>query len=115
MIFGILVVIHVIVCLLLIVVVLLQASKGGGLSGAFGGMGGAAQTMFGGRGTATFLSKATTFLAAAFFVVCLSLVFTSKMGKPTSVTQEEMKRKPAPSAQGNRLPSVPDQPPASQR
>ncbi len=107
MLFAILIVLHVIVCALLIVVVLLQSSKGGGLSGAFGGVGGAAQTMFGGRGTATFLSKATTILAALFFVVCLGMVFASGANKPTSVVQEELKRKPT-SSQGNQLPKVPD-------
>ncbi len=68
--------IHVIVCFSLIVVVLLQSSKGGGLAGAFGG-GGGGQTIFGGQETATFLSKATTYLAVLFMVLSLSLAFLS--------------------------------------
>ncbi len=75
MLFNIFVVIHVITCFLLIVVVLMQSSKGGGLSGAFGGGGG--EAMFGGRETATFLSKATTYLAVIFMVTSLSLAFLS--------------------------------------
>jgi preprotein translocase subunit SecG len=75
MLFNIFVVIHVITCFLLIVVVLMQSSKGGGLSGAFGGGGG--EAMFGGRETATFLSKSTTYLAVVFMVTSLSLAFLS--------------------------------------
>lgn len=75
MLFNVFVTIHVIACFLLIVVVLMQSSKGGGLSGAFGGGGG--QTVFGGRETATFLSKATTYLAVIFMVTSLSLAFLS--------------------------------------
>ncbi len=110
MFFALLIVLHIIICVLLIVTVLLQASKGGGLSGAFGGMGGAAQTMFGGRGTATFLSKATSILAAMFFIVCLGMVFASRMDKPVSAVQQELKRKPAASAQGNKLQQIPEAP-----
>jgi preprotein translocase subunit SecG len=75
MLFNIFVVIHVAACFLLIVVVLMQSSKGGGLSGAFGGGGG--EAMFGGREAATFLSKATTYLAIIFMVTSLSLAFLS--------------------------------------
>ncbi len=54
---------------------LIQRGKGGGLAGAFGGGGG--QTMFGGQETATFLSKATTYLAVTFMVLSLLLAFLS--------------------------------------
>ncbi len=81
--FNILIVVHVLVCFVLILVVLLQSSKGGGLAGAFGGAGG--QTMFGGQETATFLSKATTYLAVAFMVLSLLLAFLSaRRGQPGS-------------------------------
>ena len=83
MLFNILIVAHVLVCFVLILVVLLQSSKGGGLAGAFGGAGG--QTMFGGQETATFLSKATTYLAVAFMVLSLLLAFLSaRRGQPGS-------------------------------
>lgn len=81
---------HIIVCLALIIVVLLQSSKGGGLAGAFGG-GGGSQTIFGGQETATFLGKATTYLAILFMVLSLSLAFlTAKSGgnKEKSVLRE---------------------------
>jgi preprotein translocase subunit SecG len=63
--------IHVIVCLFLVVVVLLQSGKAADLAGAFGGMG--SQTVFGPRGSATVLSKATTIAAALFMLTSLSL------------------------------------------
>ncbi len=58
--------IHVVVCVFLIIVVLLQSGKAADLAGAFGGMG--SQTVFGPRGSATVLSKATTIAAAVFMV-----------------------------------------------
>jgi preprotein translocase subunit SecG len=75
MLFNIFVTIHVVASFLLIVVVLMQSSKGGGLSGAFGGGGG--QAIMGGRETATFLSRFTTYLAVIFMVTSLSLAFLS--------------------------------------
>jgi|SRR5579864_1865084 len=67
--------IHVIVCVFLAVVVLLQSGKAADLAGAFGGMG--SQTVFGPRGSATVLSKATTIAAALFMVTSLSLSIIS--------------------------------------
>jgi preprotein translocase subunit SecG len=69
-------VIHVLICLALIIVVLLQSSKGEGLAGAFGG-GGLSGAVFGGRGAATFLSKATSVLAICFMVSSLTLAVIS--------------------------------------
>src|SRR6478609_1607798 len=63
--------IHVIVCLFLIVVVLLQSGQAADLAGAFGGMG--SQTVFGPRGSATVLSRATTWAAIIFMFTSLSL------------------------------------------
>jgi preprotein translocase subunit SecG len=64
-------VIHVIVCVFLVIVVLLQSGKAADLAGAFGGMG--SQTVFGPRGSATVLSKATTIAAAVFMCTSLTL------------------------------------------
>src|SRR5664279_2491521 len=72
--------IHVIVCLFLIVVVLLQSGKAADLAGAFGGMG--SQTVFGPRGSATVLSRATTVAAALFMVTSLTLsIMSTRAGK----------------------------------
>ena len=74
--FNILVVYHVLVCIGLILVVLLQSSKGEGLAGsAFGGN--ISGAVFGGRGAATFLSKATSVLAIMFMLNCISLAYMS--------------------------------------
>jgi len=88
MLFTVFVVIHVIVCVLLVIVILMQSSKGGGLSAAFGGGG---QVIFGGRETATFLSKATTYLAIIFMVTSLSLAFLSA-GRGTKGQESVLKR-----------------------
>ena len=73
-------ILHVIVCLFLAVVVLLQSGKAADLAGAFGGMG--SQTVFGPRGSATVLSKATTLAAALFMLTSLSLsIISTRNGK----------------------------------
>ena len=75
------VVFHVIVCIALVLVVLLQSSKGEGLAGsAFGGGGGGGGiggAVFGGRGAASFLSKATSVLAVVFMLNCIALAYMS--------------------------------------
>ena len=71
---------HVVICLFLIIVVLLQSGKAADLAGAFGGMG--SQTVFGPRGTATVLSKATTIAAALFMVTSLVLVIMANNQAP---------------------------------
>jgi len=106
---GALVIVHLMVCVALVAVVLLQAGKGGGLAGAFGA-GGGGQALFGGRGAATFLSKATVVLGAIFFVSSLSLAFlaTKTRGTAHSLVQEAAKRSApagAPPAQRPTLPS----------
>ena len=55
--------------------ILLQAGKGADIGAAFGG---ASQTVFGGRGPATFLSKMTTIAAILFLVTSISLAHLSK-------------------------------------
>ena len=60
-------------CVVLTLVILLQDSKGEGLSSsAFGGA--EMQSVLGGRGAATFLSKMTTWLAVGFMIISLFLM-----------------------------------------
>ena len=59
------IVLHVLVAFFMILVVLLQPGNRGGVSAALGGAGG--ETVFGGRGANTFLSK-LTFAAAILFM-----------------------------------------------
>jgi len=75
--FPFLIIVHILICVALIIVVLLQSSKGEGLAGAFGGGGGLTGAVFGGRGAATFLSKATTILAISFMASSIILTFMS--------------------------------------
>jgi preprotein translocase subunit SecG len=86
--FSILLVIHVLICVALVITVLMQSAKGEGLAGAFGGGGGVSNAVFGGRGAASFLSKATTVLAVFFMVSCLSLSLMSA-GRGVAVSSTE--------------------------
>src|SRR5437016_4166366 len=86
-------IVHVIVCLFLVVVVLLQSGKAADLAGAFGGMG--SQTVFGPRGSATVLSKATTIAAALFMVTSLTLSILATRGGSASPTLFDRGKKPA--------------------
>lgn len=62
------------ICVALVMSILLQSAKGEGLAGAFGGSA-MTGTVFGGRGAATFLSRATTFLGATFMLMALAMAF----------------------------------------
>jgi preprotein translocase subunit SecG len=74
---------HVVICFFLIIVVLLQSGKAADLAGAFGGMG--SQTVFGPRGTATVLSKATTIAASLFMITSLTLaILANRQGATNS-------------------------------
>jgi preprotein translocase subunit SecG len=79
--------VHVIVCVILIVVVLLQHGKSADIAATFGGMG--SQTAFGPRGTATALSRLTTWCAIIFMLTSMSLTFfaSHKSGASNSIMQ----------------------------
>jgi len=84
MIIALITVIHIIVCAFLIIVVLLQSGQGGDIAAAFGGMG--SQTAFGPRGSATILSKATTWSAVIFMITSITLsIFAARRGNTSSV------------------------------
>ncbi len=91
---GIITVIHIIVCFILIVAVLLQSGKAADLAGAFGG--GGSQTVFGPRGAATILSKATTISAIVFMLTSLALWMLSARGVSSAVKGEEAPTKEVP-------------------
>lgn len=90
---ALIVVVHVAVCVALMASILLQSGKGGGLAGAFGA--GSSQTLFGGRGAATFLSRATTALAVVFFITSLTLGLQASRGGSAqrSLIQEEAQKR----------------------
>jgi preprotein translocase subunit SecG len=86
---------HVLIASGLILIVLLQSGKGADIGAAFGG--GSSQTVFGGRGAATFLSKATTVLAILFMVMSIALTLLASQGGGSTVVPEDGP-KPASSA-----------------
>lgn len=66
-------VIHVVLAVGVIGLVLIQHGKGADAGAAFGS--GASATVFGARGSASFLTRATTGLAALFFVTSIFLFY----------------------------------------
>jgi preprotein translocase subunit SecG len=66
---------HVLLAIVLVVLVLLQHGKGADMGAAFGI--GSAGSLFGASGSATFLSRATGFVAALFFITSMSLTYLS--------------------------------------
>ena len=79
-----LVVVQVLAAVTLIGLVLIQHGKGADAGAAFGS--GASGTVFGARGSANFLTRATAVCATVFFVVSLSLAYLVQARKaPDSV------------------------------
>lgn len=78
------VVVHLLGALGVIALVLLQQGKGADAGASFGA--GASATVFGSQGSATFLSRFTAILAAAFFITSLGLAFFAKE-KADNLTQ----------------------------
>lgn len=78
-------VVHILIAAVLIGLILIQRGKGAEVGAAFGS--GASNTVFGSRGSASFLTRATAVLATLFFITSLSLAFSvSQKKEMTSVT-----------------------------
>src|SRR5437588_3255655 len=73
--YPVIIAVHVLVSLFLIFVILLQPGRADGMA-AFGG-GGSASSVFGGRGSVTFLAKVTEVCAVIFMVTSLTLAYRS--------------------------------------
>ncbi len=104
-----LVIVQVVVALALIGIVLVQHGKGADMGASFGG--GSSQTLFGARGSATFLSRVTAVLATLFFATSLGLAYLSahprRVASVTSLVAPVAPRKPA---APQSLPTVPEVP-----
>jgi preprotein translocase subunit SecG len=98
--------IHVFTAALIIVMVLLQQGKGAAMGAAFGS--GASQTVFGSRGSGSFLFKVTLTLISIFFVTSLALNYLAMH----AYKQERVITLPAPTKQRHTLPmpSIPTLP-----
>ena len=92
MITALITVVHVVVCIILIVVVLLQHGKSADIAATFGGMG--SQTAFGPRGTATALSRLTTWCAIIFMLTSISLTIFAGRARSNSI-MENIKTPPS--------------------
>jgi len=82
---NILLVIHLLVAVAIVTLVLLQRGKGADMGAAFGG--GSSESLFGARGSANFLSRATAALVTVFFLSSLTLayIYTRQGGEAGSV------------------------------
>ena len=91
-------VIHVFLAVAIIGLVLLQRGKGADAGAGFGS--GASGTVFGARGSATALSKATAVLATLFFVTSLALAFLGgrRVEQPKSLLERTGTTQQAPAA-----------------
>jgi preprotein translocase subunit SecG len=109
-----LVVIQVVVAVGVIGLILLQQGKGADAGAAFGS--GASGTVFGSRGAANFLSRATAVLATVFFLVSLTLAYlvsgrsiggASVVEQQLGAEQAPAKTEPAPAVPEATQPAVP--------
>ena len=109
---------HILVAIGLIALVLLQHGKGADVGAAFGS--GASGTVFGARGSASFLSRVTAVMAALFFAISMSLAYLGtqvvdrgSVVERVSVT-EEVQAVEAPEQPASEIPEQPRQeaPPA---
>lgn len=98
------VVFHVLLAVAIVGLVLLQRGKGADAGAGFGA--GASGTVFGARGSASFLSRTTAVLATLFFLTSLGLSYLfSQQKQPTSVMDTVQQEAPLPG------PSLPSQQP----
>jgi preprotein translocase subunit SecG len=104
MLHSIVLVAHVFVALMIIGLVLLQRGKGAEAGTGFGA--GASGTVFGARGSASFLSRATGLLVAVFFMTSMALAYlATQRTAPTSLLE-------GPAAEQSVPPSAPAAPAA---
>ena len=103
------VVFHVLLAISIIGIVLLQRGKGADAGAGFGA--GASGTVFGARGSASFLSRTTAVLATLFFLTSLGLTYLfSQQKEATSVVDTVTQEAPAPVTSPAPLPSLPATP-----
>jgi preprotein translocase subunit SecG len=108
------IVFHVLIAAAIVGLVLLQRGKGADAGAGFGA--GASGTVFGARGSASFLSRMTATLAALFFATSLTLAYLG--GKKPEAPKSVIDRVGVPAAPSQdappALPSTTQQAPADQ-
>ncbi len=95
---GLLTTLFVIVCIFLILVILIQKPRGGGLTGAFGGAGGNAASVFGSK-TGDVLTWFTVICFALFIGLAMALTWTAKPTRVNVITP--VVAPPAPTGAGD--------------
>lgn len=108
--FQALIVVHVLIALAIIGLVMLQQGRGADAGAGFGG--GASNTLFGARGSASFLSRSTAILAALFFSSSLLLAY---LGGSQDNKGTDLMDIPAASEATTDLPVVKDESPTTQK
>lgn len=71
MVYQVLIIVYLLIALCLIGLILIQQGKGADMGASFGS--GGSSTVFGSGGSGNFLTKSTTYLAVAFFIISLVL------------------------------------------
>ena len=110
MLYAIILVLHIVVAILLMAVVLMQTGRGGAMGATFGG-GGGNQTLFGGRGATSFLTKATWILGGGFMVTSLILALAIGQRQGTAGPRSLLRENPISVPAGG--PTTPGGAPAS--
>ena len=109
--YQIILLIHVFIGICVIALVLIQQGKGATMGAAFGS--GASQTVFGSRGSGSFLFRITMGFAAAFFITSLVLnnlaARAYKQDKVITLPPSIMQQKDVPVSQPSPLPLLPSE------
>jgi preprotein translocase subunit SecG len=99
------IVFHVLIAAAIVGLVLLQRGKGADAGAGFGA--GASGTVFGARGSASFLSRMTAALAALFFATSMTLAYLG--GRKPEAAPSVIDRVAAPASQTQDPPAAPTQ------
>jgi preprotein translocase subunit SecG len=105
------IVVYLVIAIAMITFIMLQRGTGAAAGSGFGS--GASGTVFGARGSANFLSKATKWLAVAFFVLSMGMaVYETRIGTARDTSSElgVMSQLPVPAAPaaGGEVPAAPE-------
>lgn len=99
-------ILHLLLALGLIGLILIQHGKGADAGAAFGS--GASSTVFGSRGSASFLTRTTAVMATAFFLTSMALAyFAAQVGEPQGLMDDIEAPAVMPGGAGD-LPLAPD-------
>jgi len=94
MVYTILVIVQVVIALSLVGLILVQHGKGADAGAAFGS--GASGTVFGAKGSANFMTRATAALATIFFAISLTLAYLiNGASMPTGSITDQLDSPPA--------------------